>query len=301
MATAAQTEQTELLRDPAVPQLGTARGLRDILVFMASYPHRTPRWAIEASLRVADRFNAQISGALFQKSLPPASNWLADRLVHANEIIAGENVKSRGAAQELLEQFESIVPADRRGEQILLAGGAVFSPGELVQRARAHDLTIVPVEEELEYQLIAEALVFEAGRPVLLMPEAGSMEPAFNDVMIGWDGSRAATRALSDSLPFCAAAKTVRLVQVTGEKQVSTRSVKDVQRHLSCHEIEARIEEVEAAGRDAGAALVDHGIETGANLLIMGAFGHSRTREFVLGGATRTVLGNVRLPILLSH
>ena len=117
----------------------------------------------------------------------------------------------------------------------------------------------------------AEDLVFGSGRPVLLLHAAGSTEPAFDNVIVGWDGSRSATRALADALPFCAAAITVRLVQITGEKKTSSQSITDIQRHLSYHGIEAAIEDVEAAERNAGAALMDHATETGADLLVMGA------------------------------
>lgn len=301
MTSTVQSKPKNVARELAVPEARTATQVRDILLFMVSYPHRTPKWAIEASLRLADRFDARISSALFQTNLPAVSNWLADKLVHANSFIASENLKSREAAQALLEEFQAVVPEERRGEQILLPGGSPVRPDELVRRARSHDLTIVPVDENVEYQIVAEDLVFGSGRPVLLLPAAGSAEPAFDNVIVGWDGSRSAARALADALPFCAAANTVRLVQITGDKKVSSQSITDIQRHLSYHGIEAVIEEVEAAERDAGAALMDHATETGADLLVMGAYGHSRTREFILGGATRTVLGDVRLSILLAH
>ena len=275
---------------------------RDILLFMASYPRRTPAWAIEASSRLAEQHGARLSAALCQTHLPQVGNWLADKLVHANELIAVENNKSKEAATALLAEFTSKVGDDIRGDQILIDCVSLITPGELARRARAHDLTIVPIEADLEYQVATEGLIFESGRPVLLLPRTGGAGHRIESVVVGWDGSRSAARALAGAMPFCKSAKSVRLVLVTGDKEIDAdHSLGDIQRHLALHDVVVSVDEIASEGRDAGTALMNHCIETVADLLVMGAFGHSRARELVLGGATRSVLDHPLLPILVAH
>ena len=276
--------------------------IRDILLFMVSYPYRTPRWALDASLSLAEQFDARLSGVLCQTHIPAVGNWLADKLVHANALIAGENVRSREATTDLLNEFTTLVGAERRGEQFLVECGPLVNPMEPARIARTHDLRVVPVETNVEFQVAAEALVFDSGRPVLLLPRPRSEGLAFQDIIIGWDGSRSAARGLTASLPFCRAARSVRLVAISGDKPFALQHVlEEAQRHLALHEITARLEEVDATGRDAGKALLEHGSSSGAELLVMGAYGHSKTREFVLGGATRSILDDPQLPVLLAH
>lgn len=276
--------------------------IRDILLFMVSYPYRTPGWALEATLRLADQFGARLSGIVCQTHIPAVGNWLANKLVHANALIASENARSREATTKLLNEFSKLVGEDRRGEQFLVECGPLVIPAEPARQARTHDLTVVPVETNVKFQAAAEALIFDSGRPVLLLPRVPSGSWGFDDIIIGWDGSRSAARGLAASLPFCRAARSVRLVAISGDKPFdNTHALEEAQRHLACHDIACRVEEVEAAGRDAGKALLEHGTGTGANLLVMGAYGHSKTQEFVLGGATRSVLDDPQMPVLMSH
>lgn len=276
--------------------------IRDILLFMVSYPYRTPGWAIEATLRLAEQFDARVSGVVCQTHIPAVGNWLANKVAHVDGLIASENARSREATTDLLEEFSKLVGEDRRGEQFLVECGPLVNPAEPARLARTHDLTVVPIETNVEFQVAAEELIFNSGRPVFLLVRPSSDSCRFDDIVIGWDGSRSAARGLAASLPFCQRARSVRLVAVSGDKPFdSSDALAEARRHLACHGIPSLVEVVDAAGRDAGSTLMDHAIGTGADLLVMGAYGHSKTREFVLGGATRSVLGDPRLPVLVSH
>lgn len=276
--------------------------IRDLLLQLSSYPEPTPRWALDAAASVAELFDARLSGALCHVHIPKISNYLADKLVKANEAIAAENAKSNRNAKNLLAEFVSVVGSERMGDEILIECGSMVTPRELAARARAYDLAILPKYGQPETGFIAEGLVFDSGRPVLLLPPRGGAGHRFDAVVIGWDGSRTAARALADALPICARAGTVELVTITGEKALEAEaSLSDMRRHLSTHGIDARTTEVPAQRLDAGSALLRHCERAGADLLVMGAYGHSRFREFVLGGATRSVLADAALPVLLSH
>lgn len=275
---------------------------RDILLQLTSYPVPTPHWAIDAAGSLADTLEAHLSAGLCQIYLPDVSNWLANKLTHADEAIAAENRKSQEWAKELLVTFAARIPEARRGAEILIECCSLISPHDLAQWAGTRDLTVVPVGDGLDWSYVAEGLVFESGRPVLLLPQPKGSAHRYRSIAIGWDGSRAAARALADALPLLSAADTVELLVVTGDKELPTAAGRsEAQRHLATHGICAGIRTIEAQRRDAGSALCEEALALGSDLLVMGAFGHPRVREFVLGGATQSVLDDVRLPVLLSH
>lgn len=276
--------------------------VRDIILQMNSYPEPTPSWALEASIALAQGYGAKLSAGMCQVHIPPVSNWLANKLINADGMIAGENLKSSENAKTLLSQFSSTVGDDLAGEALHIDCPGKVTHWQLAARACIYDLIIVPVYGHRETIAMTEGLVFESGRPVLLLPERDSASLRFDHVVIGWDGSRAAARALSDALSFCRAAKKVTVASVTKEKDLSKAApIADVVRHLARHDITADTVEIPADGSDAGLVLQSYCERSGSDLLIMGAYGHSRVREFVLGGATRSVLEDPKLPIFLSH
>jgi nucleotide-binding universal stress UspA family protein len=119
---------------------------------------------------------------------------------------------------------------------------------------------------------------------------------------VAWDFSRAAARAISDAMPVLELAKQVRIVTVVNEKALDTRrSAEELARNLARHGIDVVLDKVDAKGRSIGDVLETYTGSHSVDLLVMGAFGHSRLREFILGGATRSLLSKPPLPILFSH
>lgn len=212
--------------------------LRDIILQMNSYPEAAPDWALKNATVLASTFGARLSVGVCQVHIPPVSNWLANKLINSGGMIAAENRKSSENAKALLSHFTASVDERMRGEALLLECPGMVTHWQLASRARSYDLLIVPVDGH-EQALSVEGLTFETGRPLLLLTE-GAQDGRFDHVVIGWDGSRAAARALADSLCFCAAAKTVKVAAVTGDKDLSpTTPVSDVVRHLGHHGITA--------------------------------------------------------------
>lgn len=277
-------------------------GIHDILLQLRSAPEHSPRWSIDAAISLATTLDARLSGVVCQIVIPRVSNWLADKLVHANALIAEENAKSRESARHLLDEMTTRIPAQSRGEQTLIECTEFAMSRELAKRARSHDITVVPIDDGLDIAYVVQDLVFESGRPIYLMPRSGGGGHRLDIVTVAWDGSRAAARALADALPFCSLAKTVRVAWVSGDNdKTMSGSAADICRNLACHGIEAEAVDIPADGRNAGTALLADCKASGTDLLVMGAYGHSRAREFVLGGATRSVLASPELPIILSH
>ncbi|WP_293972750.1 universal stress protein [Sphingopyxis sp.] len=134
------------------------------------------------------------------------------------------------------------------------------------------------------------------------MPELKSSGLKFDRITIAWDGSRVAARALADALPLVGTAASISVVQIVGDKDLSrAASAADAVRNLTLHGLKAEAIELPLQGGDAGVTIQAFCQRHASNLLVMGAFGHSRAREFVLGGVTRTILDNPQLPVLLSH
>lgn len=276
--------------------------VRDILLQASTHPQPTPNWAIERVAELAARIGARVSLGLCRVHIPPVSNWLANTLLNMDGIIAGENKKSGDNAAALLEAFAALIPAAQRGEAFTIDCPGMVTHWQLAVRARTRDLTVVPFYGPAETASVAEGLVFETGRPVLLLPEVAAPELKFDRIAIAWDGSNVAARALFAALPLIRQANSVAIVQVTGEKDLSKAApAGDAVRNLGLHGIEATAVEIALEERNAALALQNYCEEDGRELLVMGAFGHSRAREFVLGGVTRSVLDAPRVPTLLSH
>lgn len=171
-------------------------------------------------------------------------------------------------------------------------------------RAKLHDIIVTGVDRSifLSERKVAEHVLFESGRPVVLVPAHSGATFACQRVMVAWDHSRTAARALHDSLPFLRLAQEVSLVAVGGEKSFQTSSDHGViETALAQKGLNAHFEQIHLGKATIGQALQDHALQGGAHLLVMGAFGHSRLREFILGGATREVLDCPQLPVFMSH
>ncbi|MGB5077172.1 MAG: universal stress protein [Sphingorhabdus sp.] len=171
-------------------------------------------------------------------------------------------------------------------------------------RAKLHDLTVAGVDHSvfLSERAVAEHVLFDSGRPVVIVPNHYESSFACKKVTVAWDHSRTAARALHDAMPFLRLAEEVTLVAVGGEKRFQTSPDRaTIENALAQKGLNARFEQVDLGNASIGQAIQGHAVQSGADLLVMGAFGHSRLREFVLGGATREVLEDPQLPLLMSH
>jgi nucleotide-binding universal stress UspA family protein len=147
-----------------------------------------------------------------------------------------------------------------------------------------------------------EEWLFSSGRPCLLYPDKSKQRFAIDDVLICWDFSRSAARTVSDALPLLHNAKRIRIAVFRGEKDLPAKDVgKPLLAFLAAHGVAAETEEVDIANRTIGRAILDHAGASGVELILMGAFGHSRMQEFLLGGATRELLDKSTIPLLMSH
>lgn len=171
--------------------------------------------------------------------------------------------------------------------------------------ARSYDLSIVsqagPNKRAVDEPII-EAALFESGRSVIIVSYVRKTALALDRVMVCWDGSRNAARAVSDAMPLLAKAKNVDVVTITGEKgEDGEIAVADVAEHLARYNVKVELRGVRLEHIDTASSLLSLAADTSADLMVMGGYGHSRLREFVLGGATRGVLSSMTIPTLMSH
>ena len=274
---------------------------KDILVALTSYPEPTPSSVVEDAVSVASLLGAHIAALSCEMHVQVPGHFMSGAVVGLPGIIAGEASKSRRNAQDLLEAFEAAAAKVGVSSESVLEKCKTFEAAELlVEYARLRDLTIMPESNERWY---AEAVIFGSGRPTLILPQkprARGIE--LGTVAVAWDFSRAAARAVSDAMPLLEKANKVRIVTVLNEKRLDGKhSAEELAKNLSRHGIDVVLDRVDAKGRPIGAVLEAYVASHESDLLVMGAYGHSRLREFVLGGATDSLLSKPPLPILFSH
>lgn len=280
--------------------------LNDILVQLDCYPDPTPVDAVEWAVDFTARIGGRASALAVEVRIPAPKNFAAEQLIGITDLAREEEAKSRQAAEALLAHFEAKArSAEVFQERLHHVAHYVDVTDHTVAVARTRDFAIVPVASKLDGQVgVAEALIFGSGRPVIVAQSPAGPPPssALDRVVVAWDGSRPAARALADALPILLRAKEVRILTVLNEKPATVAgSGEQVIRHLKAHGISAVLDEVEADGDRIGKVFERYLAVQAADLLVMGAFGHSRLREFILGGATQSMLNTASIPVLLAH
>jgi nucleotide-binding universal stress UspA family protein len=151
-------------------------------------------------------------------------------------------------------------------------------------------------------EIIAEAALFESGRPVIVVPYIQKAPLKLDRVMLCWDGSRAAARAIADAVPLLEKAGRVEVVIVANErgKQDEIEGA-DMAAHLARHGLTVDVKRTVAGDIEVADVILSHAADAGSDFVVMGGYGHSRLREFVLGGVTRSIFRTMTVPVLMAH
>ena len=276
---------------------------KNIFLQLSTYPHPSPDNVVSASIAIAKMLGGNLTAAVCQVELPDTSNRLVGFVTDVTSVIAAARRDGAAAAAILKRR---LTEAGKNGYPSVTIIDRACLPShtgsQLMGNGRLSDLIIIPTSDDPAYREIAEDLIFGSGRPVLLLPESVAAEITLKVVVVAWDGSRVAARAISDALPFLKFAQTVRLVEITGEKPLEgASSIAALQQQLVSHDVKAVIDAIEVGDLGAGGALTGYCAEKHADLLVMGAFGHTRIRDFVLGGVTKFIVHHTPLPVLMTH
>ncbi|MDP1875771.1 universal stress protein [Phenylobacterium sp.] len=279
---------------------------KDILLHLETYPDPTPDLALDQGLALCAALGEQVTALAPQVSIPLKTNRLADFALKLGDMAKAEEARSRQNAENLLDRFETGAKTLGVFGGRLSPAAEVFQTPELTARlARTRDLCVIPYgREAAAYQGVAEAMIFSSGRPVVIFRpnETRPAQGGLGTVVVAWDGSRSAAAAVAAALPALVSARKVVVLTVLNEKaSAGAGAAQDLIRYLGRHGIVAESQEFDSAGAKIGSVLDHVALRSEADLLVMGAFGHSRAREFVLGGATRSMLESPPVPVLLAH
>jgi nucleotide-binding universal stress UspA family protein len=275
--------------------------IKDMLVNLALNVDRDP--AADFSIATASVFNAHIAaiGYIYQPNMPLAIGAGEVYLPWVDELRA-ENEERAEAAAVRFE--EAVRRAGVSAETQLLDPRTAGAPDLFGQMARRFDLAIVqqPTAASLGMEnMFIEAALFDSGRPVLVVPHVQAGELRLNRVLVCWDGSRNAARAIGDAMPFLKHAKTIEVLTVGKGVKSDEIAGADIAHHLARHDLRVQFEQIVAPQEDVPTTILSHVADSATDLVVMGAYGHSRLREFVLGGATRGILFSMTVPTLMSH
>jgi nucleotide-binding universal stress UspA family protein len=275
--------------------------IKDIVVNLSVDPSRDVAGNYAVSL--ADAFGAHLAAVAFSYDpvIPPTimggvpASFIDEQRAQSDKAAADAIATFDAAARRTGLSFES------RALSASLAGGA-----DLFGRiARRFDLSVVgqaQPDSAAPEELIIEGALFSSGRPVLVVPYIQKAGLALERVMVAWDGSRSAARAVADAMPLLGKAKTIDVVIVaddggTGDEIPGA----DIAQHLARHGLRVDLKRIVAADTDVASTLLSHAADTSADFIVMGGYGHSRLREFILGGVTRGILSAMTVPALMSH
>ncbi len=275
--------------------------IKDLIVNLTPGAEADP--ACRYAISVAETFDAHVTGVAFAYD-PPWPPAITD--LGGTEILRSLLEKSRNEAASTAAQFEAAARRAQVSMQTLTPEASLPGATEtFANLARAYNLAVVKQAEgddDVISQDMVEAALFNSGRPVLVVPYIQKEGFSVKRVVVCWDGSRSAARAVGDALPLIARAEQVQVLTViTGKFDENDVSGADMAEHLARYKLRTEITRLPAPDIDVPSAILSHAADANADLIVMGAFAHSRLRDFVLGGATRTMLQSMTVPTLMSH
>lgn len=274
-------------------------GFKDLLMYVTANPGAE----VPAALELANRHEAQLS-ALHVIDIPMTPMVMESGVT--NEFLEDQR---KAYAREAASAEKHTMDASKR------AGLNVewrVSEGDTIRQVSTHahycDLLVVGAKagkDESPFDAaLAEHIVLECGKPVVIVPDSYKSGDIGRFVTVAWNGTRESARAVADAMPMLRKAEKVSVVVVDPLKlffPLGDVPGADICRHLARHGVQAEAQTIESAHRTKGEAIVEWAKGQGADLIVMGAYGHWRLRELILGGATRDVLQDSAIPVLMSH
>ena len=275
--------------------------IKDIVVNLTIGVERDA--AANYAISLASIFKAHLVGVAFVYDPKVSANLIVG--IPA-ELIEAQRAATKHLTNEAVARFEELAKQAgvmTESQMIDVTPGHV---GDTFGRlARSFDLSVIrqaePNKAEQEVPIIEGAL-FESGRSVIVVPYVQTQGAIFNRVMVGWDGSRTAARAIGDAMPVLERAKMIEIFTVVAGPTKNTELPGiDIRQHFSRHGLKVEVKRIPAEGINVPEAILSHAADISADFMVMGGYGHSRLHEYVLGGATRGILASMTLPTLMSN
>jgi nucleotide-binding universal stress UspA family protein len=264
---------------------------------------QAPSAAIDYALSLAEFEKGHVSCTLATPILDLPSGHLLP-MVHA--LVDQVNSERLAKAMEVERKIEVSVRLSGLSFDCRIVQKPYFEMrGDIVTAGRTSDVIVISQPNGSISPLslssgLVEAVLFESGRPVIVVPESWSKGARFQKIVVGWDGGAQSARAIGDALPFIARATHVEIICAVSEGTKSLVGA-GLARHLDRHCLNVKLTELPIQYADAGRTLLEHVENVKADLFVLGAYGHSRLMQFLLGGVTQTMLTEATFPILFSH
>jgi len=279
---------------------------RSLLVHLEDGPRCAAR--VDLAVALARQFDAHLVGLATAGQLPYLAEVGGALASPGLEAIARAMESLRDLAAQRAETFRArCVEASLRSVEAVVDDQDDAS--SLVYHSHCSDLVILGQADparsgHLAARAMVERVVLANARPTLIVPFAGPVDAAATTrcALVAWNDSRESARALADALPMLTRADEVHLMQLDGpaEDRGAPRRLDAVRQWLAWHGVDAQAHH-ETNEIDVGNALLSRAADLGAGLIVMGAYGHSRWSERMLGGASRTLLSSMTVPVLMSH
>ena len=275
--------------------------IKDILVLLDTGETESAAAGLAADL--AESFEAHLTGLAL--AIEPVMPPLLVSPVPV-DLIAEAQAESEARAKRAAARFEALMAQRGDSADSVYAAVIAGATGETVARTcRLRDLIVAAGESgdnpEPGRAQVIEAVLFDASRPTLLVPPGYAGGAEFDTILVAWNGSLPASRAVRAGLPFFKRAAVIDVVTVDRPAAAGEAPGEDVLTYLSRHGITATAREINAEAGGIGATLMAEAKRIGADLIVMGGYGHSRLREFILGGATQDLLKAMPVPVLMAH
>lgn len=272
--------------------------LKDILLHLDS--GKTTPLRLDAAIDLARGFDAHLTGLYV---LPRLFIPAYAEIPIPEEIIAAQQAEAQATAAKIEQEFKaSTGRAGCSAEWRCVEGDPI---DQVNLHARYTDLVVLGQAEEDRFLSLEAALNDEvlmgAARPVLFIPYIGAKGMIGKRVLIAWKDSREAVRAVNDALPLLKRAEAVEVLSVNPPEAEGDIPNSDICLHLARHGVNAIANKIIAKDIEVGALLLSRAADQAIDLIVMGAYGHTRMRETILGGVTRHLLGHMTVPVLMSR
>ncbi len=257
---------------------------------------------IAMAVNLAKRHGAHLVGLFTYFDLPESYPYAAEEHI-ALKVLRRYEKATREAAVELRVEFEQGAGSAGLSHEWRMVEEKGRHP-TLATQAHYADFVVVSqdthgVSESGRSFNLSEEVIMASGSPTIVVPRAGTFSEAIDRVVVAWNGSRESSRAVRDAMPILRAVDEVIVFSVNPDHDHLPSA--EIANHLARHGVRTHVKHTIASDVEVGDAILNAVSDHAADLLVMGAYGHARLREFVFGGATRHVLHHMTTPTLLAH
>jgi nucleotide-binding universal stress UspA family protein len=274
-------------------------GIRDVLSLVDLSGRRT---ATAHAIDLAAKTGAHLTG------LAPVFDYLTPSVIGGGipaSVLADIRESAEQPTKEAVAAFGATASAAGISFEVARFDAGEGDYDDLAARARLCDVAVVgqedPEHPEGDRRALVETLLFSAGAPTLIVPYIGDGNHRGRRIAVAWDGGRPASRAVRGAMPFLMAAETVSVIVVDDGHRFIGEPGADLALFLARHGLSVTVMKVPPVDGDIPAAMLNVVSDEGFDMLVMGAYGHSRFRQFVLGGTTRDILATMTVPVLMAH